>query len=41
MGNILLNEYKDLQKINISKIICDEFQINNKSESYNKRYKLK
>ena len=41
MGNILLNEYKDLQKINISKIICDECKINNNSESYNKRYKLK
>ena len=35
MGNILLNEYKDTQKIDISKIICDECKINNKSESYN------
>ena len=33
-GNILLNEYKNTQKIDISKIICDECKINNKSNTY-------
>ena len=33
-GNILLNEYKNTQKIDISKIICDECKVNNKSNTY-------
>ena len=33
-GNILLNEYKNTQKLDISKIICDECKINNKSNTY-------
>ena len=33
-GNILLDEYKNTQKIDISKIICDECKINNKSNAY-------
>ena len=35
MENILLNEYNETQKIDISKIICDECKINNKNDSYN------
>ena len=34
LRNILLNEYEDTQKIDISKIICDECKINNKSNTY-------
>ena len=33
--NISLNEYEKTQKIDISKIICDECKINNKANSYN------
>ncbi len=33
-GNILLNEYKNTQKLDISKIICDECKIKNKSNTY-------
>ena len=34
LRNILLNEYEDTQKIDISKIICDECKIINKAKSY-------
>ena len=34
-GNILLDEYNNIQKLNISKIICDECKENNKGNTYN------
>ena len=34
-GNIFLNEYKDIQNVDLSKIICDECKTNNKNNSYN------
>ena len=34
-GNILLNEYNNYKKLNISKIKCDECKINNKGNTYN------
>ena len=33
-GNILLNEYKSTQKVDISKIKCEKCKINNKGNSY-------
>jgi hypothetical protein len=35
IGNIFLNEFENTQKIDISKIICDECKTNNKANSYN------
>ena len=34
LENILLNDYEKTQRIDISKIICDECKINNKAKSY-------
>ena len=34
LGNILLNEYEKTQRIDITKIICDECKNNNKAKSY-------
>ena len=34
LGNILLNEYDNTQKVDISKIECDECKLNNKAKSY-------
>ena len=34
LENILLNEFENTQKIDISKIICDECNTNNKTKSY-------
>ena len=34
IGNIFLNEYENTQKIDLSKIICDECKNNNKANSY-------
>ena len=34
-GNILLDEYQNTQKVNISKIVCDKCKINNKGNTYN------
>ena len=38
MGNILLNEYKYKQQINISKIICNDCKKNNKGNSHNNNF---
>ena len=35
INNILLNEFENLENINISKIICNKCKINNKSKIYN------
>ena len=33
IGNIFLKDYKETQKLDISKIICNECKINNKGNS--------
>ena len=38
IDNIKLDEYENTQKIDISKIKCDECNINNKSNTYNKLF---
>jgi len=38
MNNILLNEYENIEKIDISKIICDNCKIKNKSKTYNNEF---
>ena len=38
LGNILLNEYEDTQKIDISKIKCDECKKETKAKSYNNNF---
>ena len=35
LGNIFLDEYENTQKVDISKIICEECKKNNKANSYN------
>ena len=37
-GNILLNEFKDTQKVDISKIICEKCNQNNKGNAYKNRF---
>ena len=38
LGNILLNEYENTQKIDISKIKCEECKKENKAKSYNNNF---
>ena len=38
INNILLNEYENINKIDISKIICDNCKIKNKSNTYNNEF---
>ena len=38
INNILINKYEDIQKIDLSKIICNQCNENNKSNSHNKFY---
>ena len=38
IDNILLNEYDNIEKIDISKIICDTCKIKNKSNTYNNEF---
>ena len=36
--NILLNEFKSIENIDLSKIICNKCKINNKSNIYNNKF---
>jgi len=38
INNILINEYENMEKIDISKIICDECKKKNKSNTYNNEF---
>ena len=38
IDNILLNEFEEIQRIELDKIICDNCKVSNKSNSYNNKF---